>query len=89
MLISIAGQISDGYLDGNGVHVEAGDGVGRKIQMVVLILRCGQDATSRAGAEIEGVKGCAQVDEEGVGNRAGKDADVPAVALHCVDTLLR
>jgi len=62
-----AGQILDRNFDCDGIHVEARYCVGSDVEVVVGILGWPQNSATGSGADVEAVKGSAEVDEERIG----------------------
>ena len=74
----VARQELDRDLDGDGVHVEAGDVIGRDVHGVVVVVHLRQHAAAGFGPEVQRVEGGAEVDVERVVGRAGEHADAVA-----------
>ena len=85
MQLPVGSQHCDGNFEDDRVHVESRQGIGRVVVLVVGIDRGRQHAASGGLAEIQRIEIGAQVDEEGIGNRA---REYPDSVRQRVDALL-
>src|SRR5262249_42328779 len=82
---SIYSEHGYGYFENDGIYVVAGHGVRGVITFVVCIHRRAKDPTN-SHAEVQRVESRAQVNEEWVVDRSGKNADAIA---EIIDSLLK
>ena len=86
---SVARQQPDRNLDDNGVDVEPGHGIRRQVEIVVLVLCTRENSAAGGRAKVEAIECSAKINEERIGDRAGKNSDVrcAAIALQRIDSL--
>ena len=73
MNLAVDREHRDGNFQHNGVHVEAGHCIGSVVVGVIGVLRCRQH-TANSHAEVEGIEGRAQIDEEWIIHSSGENA---------------